>query len=104
MFDKLVRDTRNAGIILIILEVLSLVLYISTRLDEEKLTKYGANLKQKVQAKKRYLEKYTIMDDKPFYMVNILETDYINAIAMGLADTANMQFSKKIKRYSQNPY
>ena len=79
---------------MIVFLLLSIILYFSTIPTENKLTPYGANLKEKALGTFNYLQEYIIIDDKPLYMVNVLEYYYTCAIAMGLVDIVNENFSR----------
>lgn len=105
-YEAIVSKNGIVSGILYIIEVFLIVLYMTTNSDEDKLTTWGANLREKALGFKHFLEENTIMEDKPFYMINILEYNYTTAIAMGLADMANTKFSKKyiqsIKKVKRN--
>lgn len=72
----------------------SLILKISTNYKEDKRTIKGANLLEKSLAFRRYLKENTIINDKPLYMTNILEYNYIMAVAFGLATLGEKEFIK----------
>lgn len=72
--------------------LLSILLYQTTKIKQQRLTKDGANLKQKAKAFKKYLKEYLITQDKPLYMVNVLEYNYTMAIAFGMADLGEDEF------------
>lgn len=73
----------------------SLLIYKSTGLKEEKLTIYGANKLEEAKGFRNYLKEYIITEDKPLYMVNILEYNYIMAIAFGMAKLEQNEFIHK---------
>lgn len=79
----------------------SILLYKTTELKEEKLTEYGANTLEKVKALKSYLKNYVISEDKPIYMVNILEYYYIMAVAFGFAKLGEREFIENTYKKSK---
>lgn len=85
----------DGSIIAFITLFFSAVLYSITSLNEEKLTPYGIDLKEKVKGFKNYLKQYVIVEDKPLYMVDILEYNYTMAVALGLANKAEDEFVEK---------
>ena len=70
----------------------SCLLYRSTILKEDKLTKFGVETKKKAKGFKKYLREYVITEDKPLYMINILEYNYIMAVAFGFAKLGENEF------------
>ena len=70
----------------------SLLFYNSTDTKEHKLTTYGAEIKRKAQGCKKYIEEYLIAENKPLYMVNVLEYNYTMAVAFGLAELGEDEF------------
>ena len=73
----------------------SILLYRTTMLKEDKLTKYGVETKKKAIGFKNYLAQYLITQDKPLYMVNVLEYNYIMAVAFGFAKFGEKEFIRK---------
>lgn len=70
----------------------SLLLYNTTDLKEDKLTSYGAEMKNKSIGCNRYIKEYLMTDNKPLYMVNVLEYNYTMAVAFGLAKFGEHEF------------
>jgi len=70
----------------------SLLLYNTTDAKEDKLTAYGAEMKNKSQGCKKYIQEYLIAENKPLYMINVLEYNYTMAIAFGLAHLGEDEF------------
>ena len=70
----------------------SILFYRTTTLKEDKLTKYGTETRKKAIGFKNFLEQYVISKDKPLYMVNILEYNYIMAVAFGFAKLGENEF------------
>lgn len=82
--------------ILALLWILSSALfYSSTNYHEEKLTDYGIECREKAIGLKKYVEEYTITEDKPIYTINIYDYYYIVAVAIGEAEVAENEFIKK---------
>ena len=77
---------------IITLLLFSIILYFSTNSTEIKLTQYGADLKEKASGTFNYLQEYVLVEDKPLYMVNVLEYYYVFAIAMELVDMVNKKY------------
>ena len=70
----------------------SLLFYNTTDTKEDKITSYGAEMKNKSQGCKRYIKEYLIAENKPLYMVNVLEYNYTMAVAFGLAKLGEEEF------------
>lgn len=70
----------------------SILLYIMTNIKQDKLTEYGAKVKKQVKGFKKFLEEHVITEDKPLYMVNVLEYNYIMAVAFGMAKLGQNEF------------
>lgn len=70
----------------------SILLNITTGIKEDKLTSYGVKMRKQAEGFKNYLEKNVIAEDKPLYMVNVLEYNYIMAVAFGLAKLGENEF------------
>ena len=70
----------------------SLLFYNTTDTKEDKITSYGAEMKNKSQGCKRYIKEYLMAENKPLYMVNVLEYNYTMAVAFGLADLGEDEF------------
>ena len=49
-------------------------------------------MRKQAEGFKNYLEKNVITEDKPLYMVNVLEYNYIMAVAFGLAKLGENEF------------
>lgn len=73
----------------------SILFYKTTNIKEDKLTKYGIEMKKQAEGFKRFLEKHVISEDKPLYMVNVLEYNYVMAVAFGLAKLGENEFVHK---------
>lgn len=72
--------------------LLSILLYKTTGIKEDKLTSKGVETKKKAQGFKKFLQEYIISKDKPLYMVNVLEYNYTMAIAFGLSKIGKNEF------------
>ena len=70
----------------------SLLFYNTTDTKEDKLTSYGVEIKNKANGCKKYIEEYLIAENKPLYMVNVLEYNYTMAVAFGLAELGEDEF------------
>lgn len=70
----------------------SLLFYNTTDIKEDKLTEYGTEMKNKSQGCKNYIKEYLMAEDKPLYMVNVLEYNYTMAVAFGLAEIGEDEF------------
>ncbi len=70
----------------------SILLNRTTNIKEDKLTKYGVEVKRQAQGFRKFLETNVITDNKPLYMVNILEYNYIMAVAFGMAKLGQNEF------------
>ena len=70
----------------------SILLYRITMLKEDKLTEYGVQTRKKCLGLKNYLKSYVITEDKPLYMVNLLDYYYVMAVAFGLAKLGESEF------------
>ena len=70
----------------------SLLFYNTTDTKEDKLTDYGAEMKNKSQGCKKYIKEYLMAENKPLYMVNVLEYNYTMAVAFGLAELGEDEF------------
>lgn len=86
----------------------SLLFYNTTDTKEDKITKYGAEMKNKAQGCKNYIREYLIAENKPLYMVNVLEYNYTMAVAFGFANFGEDEFVHntykkiQIKKYFGN--
>ena len=79
----------------------SILLFRTTTLKEDKLTKYGVETRKKAIGFKKYIEQYLIAEDRPLYTVNILEYNYVMAVAFGYADLGEKEFVHKTYRNIQ---
>lgn len=70
----------------------SLLFYNTTDTKEDKLTKYGAEIKNKAKRCKKFIEEFIMAENKPLYMVNVLEYNYTMAVAFGLAELGENEF------------
>lgn len=70
----------------------SLLLYNTTDLKEDKLTSYGAEIKNKSIGCNRYIKEYLMAENKPLYMINVLEYNYTMAVAFGSAKLGENEF------------
>lgn len=70
----------------------SFILYCTTDRKEEKITQKGANILEKTKALKNYIRDYVLIDDKPIYIVNILDYYYVMAAALGMAEFGQKEF------------
>lgn len=70
----------------------SLLFYNTTDTKEDKLTAYGAEMKNKSQGCRNYIKEYLIAENKPLYMVNVLEYNYTMAVAFGFAKLGENEF------------
>ena len=70
----------------------SLLLYNTTDTKEDKLTAYGAEIKNKSVGCNKYIKEYLMAENKPLYMVNVLEYNYTMAVAFGLAKLGEDEF------------
>ena len=70
----------------------SLLFYNTTDTKEDKLTKYGAEIKNKAEGCKKFIEEFIMAENKPLYMVNVLEYNYTMAVAFGLAEFGENEF------------
>ena len=73
----------------------SIIMYRITGIREDKLTKYGAKIKQKTEGFRRFIQEYIISEDKPLYMVNVLEYNYTMAVAFGFTELGENEFIHK---------
>ena len=92
MFSLLLQ--LNAEIIefTLIGTLFSLLFYNTTDTKEDKLTAYGAEIKNKSQGCKNHIKEYLMAENKPLYMVNVLEYNYTMAVAFGLAELGENEF------------
>ena len=70
----------------------SIIMYRTTGIREDKLTEYGAQIKKQAEGFRRFLQGYVISEDKPLYMVNVLEYNYTMAVAFGFAELGENEF------------
>lgn len=73
----------------------SIIMYRTTGIREDKLTKHGAQIKKQAEGFRRFIQEYIISEDKPLYMVNVLEYNYTMAIAFGFAELGENEFIHK---------
>lgn len=72
--------------------LLSILFYNSTDVKEDKLTEYGAETKNKAEGYKKFASEYMMAENKPLYMVNVLEYNYTMAVAFGIAKLGESEF------------
>lgn len=72
--------------------LLSILFYNSTDVKEDKLTEYGAETKNKAEGYKKFVSEYMMAENKPLYMVNVLEYNYTMAVAFGIAKLGESEF------------
>ena len=70
----------------------SILFYRTTTIKENKLTTYGVQVKKQAEGFKNYLKENSILEDKPLYMVNVLDYNYTMAVAFGLAKLGESEF------------
>ena len=70
----------------------SILFYRITIVKEDKLTSYGVQTKKQAEGFKNYLKENDLIEDKPLYMVNVLDYNYTMAVAFGLAKLGESEF------------
>jgi len=92
IFSLLLQLNAEIFEFMLIGTLFSLLLYNTTDIKEDKLTSYGAEIKNKSIGCNRYIKEYLMAENKPLYMVNVLEYNYTMAVAFGFAKLGEDEF------------